>query len=136
MSKITNNTRKFTSSSPITKKQALTTNKIIDFHIDNGSKNKHISEVNKVKKVFITTDNNQVKDSKTEKQTIYANNGSSHTTTKNKDNNNNNTNSNNNSDNIQDTVTPNPSPNPSENEPPDQSTGEWKKGTTLIVGSP
>ena len=25
-------------------------------------------------------------------------------------------------------------PNPSENEPPDQSTGEWKKKTTRIVG--
>ena len=101
-----------TSSTPITKKQVLTTNKNIDFHIDNGLKNKHISEVNKVKKVLITTDNNQIKVNKTEIQTIYANNDSSHTTTKSKENksniNDDNTNSNNNSDNIQDTITPNP----------------------------
>ena len=136
MSKINNENS--TSSSPITKKQALTTNKIIDFHINNGLKNEHISEVKKVKKVFITIGNNQIKDNKTEKQTIYANIDSSHTVTKNKDNNSNinnsNTNNNNNTDNIQDTITPNPSLNPSENEPPDQSTAEWKKGTTVNCG--
>ena len=123
--------------SPITKKQTLTTNKKIDFHTDNGLKNKHISEVNKVKKVFFTTDINQINDNKTEKQTVYTNSNSSHATTKSKDNNsnnnNNNTNSSNNSHNIQDTITPNTSPNPSENDPSDQSTGEQKKGTTLIV---
>ena len=36
--------------------------------------------------------------------------------------------------NIKDTIIPNPSPNPSENETPNQSSGEGKKGTTLIVG--
>ena len=69
-----------------------------------------------------------IKGNKTEKQTSYANNDSSHTTTKSKNNsnsNNNNTNSYSSNDNIQDTITPNPS---------DQSAGEWKKGTALIVG--
>ena len=43
-------------------------------------KKEHISEVNKRKKVFLTTNNNQIKDSKTGKQTMYGNNDSSHTT--------------------------------------------------------
>ena len=105
---------KSTASSAISKKQALTSNINIDFHIDNDLKNEHNSEVNKVKKVFFTTDN--------------ANNDSSHTNTKSKNSNSNsnsnNINGNNNSDGIQCTITSNPSPNPSQNEPPDQSNGE------------
>ena len=80
------------------------------------------------KRGFLTINSNQIKDNKTEKQTIYANNDKSHSTTKSKSNNSssnkNNTNSNNNIDNINDTITSNPSLDPSENEPPDQSTGE------------
>ena len=82
------------------------------------TKKKHISEVTEV---------NHVKDNKPEKQTICANNDSSHTTTE-KNNNNNDNNSNNSSDSIQETITPNLSPNPSKNKSQDQSTGEWKKG--------
>ena len=52
---------KSTSSSPVSIKQTSSSNKNIDFHIGNGLKNEHISEVNKVKKVFFTTDNNQIK---------------------------------------------------------------------------
>ena len=48
---------KFASSRPISKKPS---NKNIDFHIDNGRKSEHLSEVNKVKKVFFMTDNNQI----------------------------------------------------------------------------
>ena len=48
---------KFASSRPISKKPS---NKNIDFHIDNGRKSEHLSEVNKVKKVFFTTDNTQI----------------------------------------------------------------------------
>ena len=51
----------------ISKKQTLLSNRNIDFHIDNGSKIEHVSEVNKAKKVFFTTDNNQIKDNKIEK---------------------------------------------------------------------
>ena len=48
---------KFASSSPISKRPS---NKSINFHIDNGRKSEHLSEVNKIKKVFLTTDNNQI----------------------------------------------------------------------------
>ena len=110
--------------SPISIKQTIPSNKNINFHTENDKKKNHISEVNEL---------NHVKDNKPEKQTICANNDSSHTTTEKKNNNNDN-NSNNSSDNIQETIKPNPSPNPSKNKSQDQSTGEWKKGTTLIVG--
>ena len=100
------------SSSPLSKKQTLPSNKNNDFHIDNnGLKNKHISDVNKVKKVFLSSDNKQIKDNKTEDQTTYTNKDNSHTTTmskNNSNNNNNNTNSNNNNYNNKDTITPNP----------------------------
>ena len=111
------------SSSPINKKQTLHSNKNIGFHTDNGLKKEHISEVNKLKNIFFTTDNNHIKDNKPEKEAICANNNSSHTNTESKNNNNNN-NSNNNSDNIQDTMTRNPLPNPSKTKPSDQSTAE------------
>lgn len=92
------------------------------------------TEVNNVKKVFLSSGNNHIKGNKIENQTIYDNNDNSHTTTKSKNNNNNsnNTNSNNNNDNIKDTI----APNPSENEPAYESTGEWKKGATLITPNP
>ena len=125
---------KSTSSSSVSIKQTLSSNKNIDFHIDNGLKNEHVSEVNKVKKVFFTTDNNQIKYNKIEKQTIYATNDRIHTTTKSNNNKSNNyindTNSSNKNDNIQDIITLNLSPNPPENESPDQPTGEWQKGAT------
>ena len=114
---------KSTSSNTININHTLpSSSNIIDFCIDNDLIKEFISEVNKVKKVSLTTDNNEIKDNKTVKQTIYANNDSSHiTATKtknsNSNNNNNNANGNNNNDNIQDTITPNPSPNPSENQP-------------------
>ena len=132
--------KKFTSSSTINISQTLPSSiNIADFCIDNDLKKEHISAANKVKRFSLTTENNEIKDNKTEKQTTYANNNSSHITATKKKNSNsninsNNTNGNSNNDNIQDTITPNPSPNPSENEPPDQSIGDWKKGTTLIVG--
>ena len=95
---------KSTSSSPVSIKQTSSSNKNIDFHIDSSLKNEHISEVNKVKKVFFTTDNNQIKYNKIGKQTIYVTSDRIHTTTKsnnNKSNNyNNDTNSNNKNDNI------------------------------------
>ena len=61
---------KSTSSSPASIKQTLSSNKNIDFHIDNGLKNEHVSEVNKVKKVFFTTDKNQIKYNKIEKKNL------------------------------------------------------------------
>ena len=82
------------SSSPINKKEILPSNKNIDFHTGNGLKKEHILEVNKIKKVFFTTDNNHIKDNKPEKQAIYANNDSSRTTTESKNNKNNNSNNN------------------------------------------
>ena len=89
---------------------------------------------------MVITDNNQIKDNKTENQTVYVNNDGSHTITKRKNSNssnsnnstNNNISSNNNNDNIKDTI----APNSSENEPPYESTGEWKKETTLITPNP
>ena len=115
----TNNIWKLTLSSTISKKQTLLSNGNITLLTFIGLKNELISEVHKVKKVFLTTDNNQIKDNKREKETPDANNDSSHTTAKNNTSNNNTkTNGNNNNDNIQDTITPNLSLNPSENEPP------------------
>ena len=54
-----------TSSCTISKKQTLPSNgNIIEFHSDDGLKKEHISKVNKVKKVFVATDNNQIKTKK------------------------------------------------------------------------
>lgn len=47
----------FEKSTSLSKKQTLLSNRNIDFHVNNGLKNKHISEANKVKKVFFTTGN-------------------------------------------------------------------------------
>ena len=93
----------------------------------------------KVKKVFLTTDNNQIKDNKTEKQKDYASNDSYHTTVSkiksNKRNNNiNNSNSINRNDNIQDTITPSPLPNPSENIPPQSINWRMEAGNNLNCG--
>ena len=69
-SKLLTTPEKSASLSPISK---IPSNTNIDFHIDNGLKNKNISEVNKIEKGFFNTDNNQIKDNKTENQSIYAN---------------------------------------------------------------
>ena len=93
------------------------------------------------KKSFLTTNNDQIKDNKKEKQAIYANKDSNHTIAierknNNSENNNNNTNDISNNGNIQDTITVNPSTDPSENEPPNQLSGELKIETTLTGGTP
>ena len=72
-SKLLATPEKSASLSPISKKQTLPSNTNIDFHIDNGLKNKNISEVNEIEKGFFNTDNNQIKDNKTENLSIYAN---------------------------------------------------------------